>query len=106
MKVRVALIAILAVLVAATAAHAGSTRVTQGDATAILNAFGNGGFAGINHSPVPQGAPADVFGSNGAIRPFVLWEGLHVCALDWHAIVFTFFAFATRAELAPYFDAT
>jgi hypothetical protein len=106
MKRRVALIALLVALAATTGARAGSTRINKGDATAILNAFGNGGFAGLNHSPAPNGSPADNFGSNGAIRPFVLWEGIHVCALDWHVIVFAFFAPASRAELEPYFDAT
>jgi hypothetical protein len=103
-KRRVALIALLVALVAATAARGGSTRINQGDATAIFNAFGNGGFAGLNHSPVPLGSPADNLGSNGAIRPFVLWEGVHVCALDWHVIVVADFVSGPLNEVAAYFD--
>lgn len=64
-------------------------RVTEGDAQAILQAFGNGGLAVLQHSRVAEGAPADFFGSHGSIRPFSgsPWDGRHFRADDWHVIL-------------------
>jgi hypothetical protein len=67
-------------------AQATTTRITRGDAQAVFEAFGGGGFAILLHSKVAQGAPADFFGSHGAIHPFSgsPWDGAHFCAEDWH----------------------
>ena len=64
-------------------------RVSQGDAQAVLQAFGNGGRAVLHHSTVAEGAPADFFGSHGSIRPFSgsPWDGAHFSADDWHVIL-------------------
>jgi hypothetical protein len=63
-------------------------RITHGDVQAVFEAFGNGGRAILQHSRTAQGAPADFFGSHGAIRPFAgsPWDGAHFCAEDWHVI--------------------
>lgn len=63
--------------------------VTQGDAQAVLQAFGNGGRAVLQHSRVAEGAPADFLGSHGSIRPFSgsPWDGAHFRDDDWHVIV-------------------
>jgi hypothetical protein len=63
--------------------------VTHGDAQAVLQAFGNGGRAVIQHSHVAEGAPADFFGSHGSIRPFSgsPWDGAHFRHDDWHVIL-------------------
>jgi hypothetical protein len=62
-------------------------RIKRGDAEAILEAFGGGGWAILKHSKVAQGSPADQAGSHGAIRPFKLWDGVHLCSEDWHVIL-------------------
>jgi hypothetical protein len=62
-------------------------RIKRGDVQAVFEAFGGGGWAILNHSSVAQGAPADDFGSHGAIRPFQPWDGQHLCAEDWHVIL-------------------
>lgn len=78
---------------AAGAAHADSVRVTQGDATAVLNAFGNGGFAVLGGSPVDTGAPSDgLVSGQVVIRPFAVFNGKHYCALDWHVAAHAIFA--------------
>jgi hypothetical protein len=69
-------------------AQANTVRVSQGDAQAIFEGFGGGGWAIRRHSPVFEGAPADgVVGSLATIRPSPLFDGAHYCALDWHVIV-------------------
>ena len=70
-------------------AQATSTRITQGDAQSVFEAFGGGGWAILLHSSVARGGPADFFGSHGAIRPFSgsPWDGAHFCAEDWHVIL-------------------
>ena len=45
-------------------------RITKGDAEAVFNAFGNGGRAVLAHSRTAEGAPADLTGVHGSIRPF------------------------------------
>jgi hypothetical protein len=50
----------------------------------VLEAFGNGGFAVINHSKAAQGGPAD---RKIQIRPFGPFDGRHYCAADWHTIL-------------------
>lgn len=70
-------------------ADEGPRRITRGDAEAVLHAFGGGGRTVLSHSTTAQGAPADVAGSRGAIRPFSgsPWDGAHFCAEDWHVVV-------------------
>ncbi len=63
------------------------TRISKGDVQAVLEAFGGGGWAILQHSKVARGAPADQTGSHGAIRPFDPWDGRHLCAEDWHVIL-------------------
>jgi len=80
---------IAASMLLALPAQATTTRITQGDAQAVFEAFGGGGWAILLHSSVVRGGPADFFGSHGAIRPFSgsPWDGAHFCAEDWHVIV-------------------
>jgi hypothetical protein len=59
-------------------------RARRGDAEAVLNAFGNGGWAVINHSDVARRGVVD---QQIQIRPFDFFDGRHYCALDWHTIV-------------------
>jgi hypothetical protein len=61
-------------------------RVTQGDAQALFEAFENGGWAILLHSPTAQGAPADV-NIRGEIRPLAFNDGRHYCVEDWHVIL-------------------
>jgi hypothetical protein len=63
-------------------------RITRGDVQSVFEAFGNGGRAILKHSKTAEGAPADFFGSHGAIRPFAgsPWDGAHFCSDDWHVI--------------------
>jgi hypothetical protein len=91
--------ALLAVAALGTApAEAASVRVTHGDAVSLFEAFGNGGWAILNHSPTQLGAPSDAE-LRGSIRPIAgsPWDGRHFCALDWHVILLTVNE-ATRAE--------
>lgn len=63
-------------------------RATKGDAEAVLQAFGSGGFAILRHSKVAEGAPSQgLSDSRVAIRPFSAWDGRHFCQLDWHVIL-------------------
>jgi hypothetical protein len=61
-------------------------RATRGDAQALLRAFGNGGWAVINHSRVARArrGPAN---TTIQIRPFDFFNDRHYCELDWHTIV-------------------
>ena len=43
---------------------------SRGDAQAVLEAFGTGGRAVLQHSRTAEAAPADVLGTRGSIRPF------------------------------------
>jgi hypothetical protein len=90
-KASIVLVAALASTVAAlaTSASGATRRLTRGDATAVLNAFGNGGWAVLLHSKVAVGAPAGGTAGAAAIRPFsgTPFDGAHYCALDWHTIV-------------------
>ncbi len=61
--------------------------ISRGDAQAVLEAFGGGGWAILRHSDVARGAPADQVGSHGAIRPFDPWDGIRLHAEDWHVIL-------------------
>jgi hypothetical protein len=81
-----------AALVASVAASAAPARYSRGDAEAVLNAFGSGGWAIRNHSPTVMGAPAGIPGEV-AIKPIAgsPFDGAHYCALDWHTIVIAHF---------------
>jgi hypothetical protein len=61
-------------------------RATRGDAQALLRAFGNGGWAVINHDRVARvrRGPAN---TTIQIRPFDFFNDRHYCELDWHTIV-------------------
>jgi hypothetical protein len=94
LRLRLLALAVLATLaVAGGTARADTARVSQGDAQAVLEAFGNGGWAILRHSQsVVQGAPADgLRDSLAAIRPFAFVNGNHYCALDWHVILVAIF---------------
>jgi hypothetical protein len=71
--------------------HPGTTAagITRGDAEAVFHAFGNGGRAVLAHSRTAEGAPADITGAHGSIRPFAgsVWDGAHFSAQDWHVIL-------------------
>ena len=70
-------------------------RITQGEAEAVLHAFqpagllilSKNGVAPDGSEPPPvddlQAAPADILGSNGAIRPTPFFDGRRYCTLDW-----------------------
>jgi hypothetical protein len=73
-------------LLASSPAGANPARVTRGDVQAIFQAFGNGGWAILLHSPTGQGAPADV-NIRGEIRPLAFHDGRHYCVEDWHVIL-------------------
>jgi hypothetical protein len=66
-----------------------SRRITQGDAQAVLNAFGTGGRVILRNGQTAEAAPADFFGTHGSIRPFrnSPWDRGHFCAEDWHVIL-------------------
>ena len=83
---------------AASIAGANSSRSTEGDARAVLNAFGNGGWAILGHSPTSMGAPAaGLVGSATVIRPFAFFNGRHYCVLDWHVAVIAWIDGGDRA---------
>ena len=69
-------------------AQANSPRVTRGDAQAVFEAFGNGGWGIVlNGGNVEQGAPSDFLPDAMArISPAAQWNGRHFCSLDWHVI--------------------
>jgi hypothetical protein len=71
-------------LLVGSAVGAGPKRARKGDAKAVLNAFGNGGWAVINHSKIARRGEVD---KQIQIRPFDFFAGRHYCALDWHTIV-------------------
>ena len=75
-------------LLAATSAEANAPRVTEGDAQAVFEAFGNGGWGVVlNGGTVEEGAPSDFLQDSMArISPAALWNGRHFCSLDWHVI--------------------
>jgi hypothetical protein len=94
--------AITAVMLGGVAA-AGSARATRGDARAVFEASGNGGWAVLLHSGKANGSPSQ--GTTAdlvAIRPLSgsPFDGRHYCALDWHTIV------VADVEPGPQKDAT
>ena len=68
-------------------------RITQGDARAVLNAFGTGGRVILANGQTVEASPADDKGTHGSIRPFAgsPWDGRHFCAEDWHVILVAWF---------------
>jgi hypothetical protein len=68
-------------------------RITQGDARAVLNAFGTGGRVIVANDGPEEASPADLFGTHGSIRPFKssVWDRRHFCAEDWHVILVAWF---------------
>ena len=69
-------------------------RITRGDVQAVLEAFTTGGVVVLFQASDTAGlvaAPADLLGSNGAIRPFPQWDGQHLCVDDWHVVLMGFF---------------
>ena len=68
-------------------------RITQGDARAVLNAFGTGGRVILANGQTVEASPADNKGTHGSIRPFAgsPWDGRHFCAEDWHVILVAWF---------------
>jgi hypothetical protein len=75
-------------LMFAASAQANAPRVTQGDAQAVFQAFGNGGWGVVlNGGTVEEGAPSDFLQDSMArISPAAQWNGRHFCSLDWHVI--------------------
>jgi hypothetical protein len=87
-------------------AQANTVRVSQGDAQAIFQSFGNGGWAILRHSQVIEGAPADgLSGALATIRPIPPFDGAHYCALDWHVIVIAVFDGGDASYTAQDFEA-
>lgn len=98
MNTKLYLVVVVVVLVATAVlsypARADTARITQGDVESVLNAFTTGGRTILSHRSDHAGfaaAPADFHGSNGAIRPFSAWDGLHVCVNDWHVLLISEF---------------
>jgi hypothetical protein len=73
-------------LLVSTPARAAPDRVTQGEAEAILSAYGTGGQILRSNGTIVSGAPADADAA-ATIRPFGASDGRHYCADDWHVIV-------------------
>lgn len=95
-KISFVLLAVLLVVAAALPypARADTTRITQGDVESVLDAFTTGGRVILSLQSDTAGfdaAPSDFHGSNGAIRPFGPWDGLHVCVNDWHVLLISEF---------------
>ncbi|MER5912330.1 hypothetical protein ABT124_18005 [Streptomyces sp. NPDC001982] len=79
----------LALASSSTPASANATRVTRGDAEAVFQAQGNGGWGVRLHGGVQEGAPSDFFPDSMArINPMPAGPGSerHFCSLDWHVI--------------------
>jgi hypothetical protein len=85
---RIAAAAVAATLLVSGVATADSVRVTEGDANAVLQAFGNGGWTILLHAQVVEGAPYDgLVEGLATIRPYKAFNNKHYCALDWHTLV-------------------
>ena len=70
-----------------------SSRHPRGDAEAVLRALGNGGWAARLGGHTVTAAPMDFLPDvEVSIRPFsgTPFDGRHYCALDWHAIAFSY----------------
>jgi hypothetical protein len=90
--------------------QASPDRISEGQAQAVLQAFGSGGLAILGNQAVRAGTPADSE-VQASIRPFAgsLFDGRHYCAEDWHVIMTTVAAGGDRtysrqeagAELDP-----
>lgn len=79
---------VAALVTAAVMAPLAFASVTRGEAEAVLNAYTTGGRTIESLGPDrSNGAPAAGFVAQ--IRPFAgtPWDGAHVCADDWHAIL-------------------
>ena len=89
---------------------ANPSRVTRGDAQAVLNAFPNAGRIIRRNEVVRFNTPADPE-VRATIRPFSgsIFDGRHYCVEDWHVIVVaeiaggdhSFSEQDARAELNP-----
>jgi hypothetical protein len=108
-SVRALALALAVMLCVATGtASANAVRVTKGDAEAVFQAFGNGGWTILQHSHViAQGAPADgLLDGPVVVRPFCdLFDGKHYCALDWHDILVAVWDGGDRTYRRQDFDA-
>lgn len=83
-----ALVAVVIMLVVPGVATADAVRVTEGDANAVLQAFGNGGWTILLHAQVVEGAPYDgVVQGLATIKPFKPFNNKHYCELDWHTLL-------------------
>lgn len=76
------------VLVIAASAQANPSRVTRGDAQAVLDASGAGGWSVRLHAGEIRGAPAAFTpGDRVRIAPIPgVFDGIHYCSLDWHVV--------------------
>jgi len=62
-------------------------QVTKGDAKAVFEAFGGGGWMIRLNAGTMEGAPAQ-FMADGPVRisPMPAYDGKHYCERDWHVI--------------------
>ena len=88
------MLACIAVVLFPVPSTAEADRITRGEVQAVLEAFATGGVVVLLRASDTVGlyaAPADLDGSNGAIRPYHPWDGRHYCVDDWHVILMGFF---------------
>ena len=86
-RIVLAMAAVLAMMLLPANAQANPSRVTEGDARAIFEAFTNGGWAIRLNGGTLEGAPADFMSDSMArITYMPAWNGRHFCSLDWHVI--------------------
>ena len=93
-------LALLAAAVLPGQAFANGERITRGDVNAVFHAYVNGGFAIRQNNGTGNGAPNDIFGSHGAIKPFEgsPWDGSHHCVDDWHVLLVAFIDGGAKSE--------
>jgi hypothetical protein len=101
-------LAIAAAALVVGAASAARASYSKGDANAVLEAFGNGGWAVLNHSKTGYSPGAAAQGRPGqvAIRPFggSPFDGARYCASDWHTILLADIEFGPRRDAAAFID--
>jgi hypothetical protein len=87
---QVVMLVLTTVLLFPVPAMADPDRITRGDVEAVLQAIPTGGRVTLFHASDSAGmhaAPADTYGSSGAICPYYPWDGMRFCVDDWHVLL-------------------